>query len=229
MHRWVVHTRETSFHIAWHSENHTQSLQFIASSIDTLPESSELVPFTHIPYEHDAFAWVAGLFSSWKSADHVEVLVEETSQVVDRSLLRTVDTLEVAGPVWCPVGTIVESRPYGPGGQERRRGTRHFMAGAKVYYTTYAYSGNIPPPIRVVGRHRATHRYVEMVIRPEWVTQWRVELVYSPHLIRALWPWCDGTPEGKTRAIEEMGRVMYYSPTEQRSPDPLRSEPETTE
>jgi hypothetical protein len=34
--------------------------------------------------------------------------------------------------VWCIVANIVHERPYGPGGQEVRRGTKHFAPGAKV-------------------------------------------------------------------------------------------------
>ncbi len=37
------------------------------------------------------------------------------------------------GPVWCIVGNIVPSRPFGPGGEETRHGTRLFKPNAKVY------------------------------------------------------------------------------------------------
>jgi hypothetical protein len=72
----------------------------------------------------------------------------------------------------------------------------------------------------VVGRHRGSHRYATMVIHRQWLTNVRIELVYSPHVVREmrravleglpddateyrrrleviLW---DGTPEGKQRA-----------------------------
>ena len=38
-------------------------------------------------------------------------------------------------PVWCPVATMRAERPYGPGGQETKRGSRHFAPGAKLYCT----------------------------------------------------------------------------------------------
>ena len=36
-------------------------------------------------------------------------------------------------PVWAIFGNIVEDRPHGEGGHERRSGTKHFPPGAKVY------------------------------------------------------------------------------------------------
>jgi hypothetical protein len=39
----------------------------------------------------------------------------------------------VADEIWCIVANVVTSRPYGPGGAERRRGLRLFPPGAKVW------------------------------------------------------------------------------------------------
>jgi hypothetical protein len=225
----VAHTRDTSFKISMRSDGGWQyrQAQFVASSIDAPRGSHQLMPFTHIPYEHDAFAGAAGLFFSWPDITQVEVLVDHIAQLVDRSLLRPVDTLETVGPVWCAVGTIVSSRPYGPGGQEHRGGTKHFAPGAKVYYTGIHLVGVDPLSIEVVGRHRASHRFVKMVIRAEWVTRWRVELVYSPHLIRELWPTWDGTQEAKARATEAIAIVKVYCPDEPASPEGPSSQSDT--
>jgi len=43
------------------------------------------------------------------------------------------DPLEQFGPIWCPVAHMVAERPYGPGGGETKRGSRHFAPGAKLY------------------------------------------------------------------------------------------------
>ena len=40
--------------------------------------------------------------------------------------------------------------------------------------------------IHVVGRHRALHRRcVKMIVSSWWLTNWRVQLVYSSYAIRA--------------------------------------------
>ncbi len=65
----------------------------------------------------------------------------------------------------------------------------------------------------MVGRHRGSHRYVTMVVRAAWLTNWRAQLVYSPRVIRALTPrwrdrplW-DGSDEAKAWA-EEAVRIL---------------------
>jgi hypothetical protein len=88
-------------------------------------------------------------------------------------------------PVWCVVANVVYERNYGPGGLEKRRGTKHFAAGAKVYCVQFFWDGG-DDNVEVVGRHRGSQRYVKMVIRTEWLTNYRVELVYSPAVIRGL-------------------------------------------
>jgi hypothetical protein len=97
-------------------------------------------------------------------------------------------------PVWCVVANIVPERPYGPGGAEKRRGTKHFRPGAKVYCFP-ALWGDGYEQIKVVGRHRRSNRYVTMVIKSAWLENWRVKLVYSPDIIRRL--------DGKWNATEE--------------------------
>lgn len=85
-------------------------------------------------------------------------------------------------PVWCLVANVVEERNFGPGGGERRRGTKHFAPGAKVCAFPVLW-GDGYEKIKVVGRHRESHRFVKMVIPSKWLTNWRAQLVYSPFLI----------------------------------------------
>lgn len=159
----------------------------------------ETHPFTHVPYEDDAFTWLARRFAKDSWTPYLWTLVGGEVLPIARSQLRRVDTLCLIGPIWAPVANIVEERPYGPGGAEARRGTKHFRPGAKVYVDTLV--GLFPhTSFQVIGRHRATHRYVTMVIRGSWLTHWRVELVYSPHVIEQIWSGRDGT---------EVSRVYY--------------------
>jgi len=117
--------------------------------------------------------------------------------------------------VWCVVANVVEERPVGPGGAERRSGTRHFRPGTLVYCAP-ALWGDGYEKIRVVARHRGSHRFVTMVIRSAWLTNWRTKLVYSPHIIRefremgARW---DGSDKSKLLAeqIVEMMRKVAES------------------
>lgn len=101
--------------------------------------------------------------------------------------------------VWCVVANVMREHAFGPGGAERRRGTKHFQPGAKVYCFP-ALWGDDYEDVQVVGRHRATHRYVTMIVPSRWLTNWRVELVYSPYVISALDGYWDGTAASKLLA-----------------------------
>jgi len=86
---------------------------------------------------------------------------------------------------WCLIGNIVEQRPYGPGGEDKMDGTKHFKPGAKVYCMPPQW-GDGYENIKVVGRHRCSNEYVTMVIQSYWVTNWRAKVIYSPAVIHRL-------------------------------------------
>lgn len=88
-------------------------------------------------------------------------------------------------PVWCVVANVLHERPYGPGGIEKRRGTRQFAPGAKVYVFSYFW-GMAGETVTVVGRQRKTKRYITSIVQANHLANWRAELVYSPHVIRQI-------------------------------------------
>lgn len=117
-------------------------------------------------------------------------------------------------PVWCIRANIVRERPYGPGGAEIRHGTKHFAPGAKVYCAAFFWDGPLTS-VDVVGHHRGSHRYVRMTIRHEWLTDLRVELVYSPSIIAHLpEPRMDlhdgfgGSPGAKAEVEEKLKHLL---------------------
>ena len=74
-------------------------------------------------------------------------------------------------------------RPYGEGGEATRRGTKHFRAGAKVVCVRFLWGGDETMAVLVVGRHRASSCYIRISERGQRLTNWRLELVYSPRII----------------------------------------------
>lgn len=109
-------------------------------------------------------------------------------------------------PAWCLVANVVAERRTGPGGGTVRRGTKHFAPSAKVYclpplWDSYHKVRGVDH-ILVVGRHRRSHRYMALVMPTEWLTNWRVQLVYSPtviqcmvHAVRERRIWLDPTDD----------------------------------
>jgi hypothetical protein len=82
-------------------------------------------------------------------------------------------------PVWSMTANIVEQRPYGPDGEQTRRGVKLFAGGAKVYIAG-GFAGNGDKVVTVIGRTRHTPGYAVVHLPREYLTGWRVELVYSP-------------------------------------------------
>ncbi|PQO39000.1 hypothetical protein C5Y96_03780 [Blastopirellula marina] len=103
--------------------------------------------------------------------DHWRLIINDISEHLDS--LR------------CLVGNIVEQHPYGEGGLETRRGTKHFSPGTKVYCLP-AQWGDGYERVKVIGRHRGSKDFVTMVIPSAHITNWRAKVVYNPEVIRRL-------------------------------------------
>jgi hypothetical protein len=167
--------------------------------------------FSHVPYENDQFIWVVRQLARGDEAS-VAVLAQGERVAVDLKQLRPVESLSLIGPVWCPIANMTADRPYGPEGKERRPGSRHFAAGAKLYCFP-GQGGDGYEQIQVVGRHRATHRYVSMIISSKWLVNRRVGLAYSPLVIDQLWPDWDGTERSKVKAAAIVSNMSRRSET----------------
>jgi hypothetical protein len=86
---------------------------------------------------------------------------------------------------WCIAANVVNERPYGEGGLEMRSGTKHFAPGAKVYVVRFFW-GMAGETLTVVGRHRKSHRFITLSMPSKWLVNWRVELVFSPRVIKEI-------------------------------------------
>lgn len=116
-----------------------------------------------------------------------------THDDTDDSASKQPDPAEARPPgVWCIVANVRISRRVGPGGAELRSGTKHFAPGAKVYVIA-AYWGRGAETVTVVGRHRKSHRYLTISLQSAYLTNWRVELIYSPTVLEQARV---GVPEG---------------------------------
>lgn len=120
------------------------------------------------------------------------------------------------GPVWCAVATMGAERLFGyRDATETRAGTRHFAPGARLYLcyiVNYGQTrrGSDDYDIEVVGRHRATRRFVRLIVRASWLENWRVDLVYSPSAIRLLQPYWDGTESSKAEAAYRVASLKPF-------------------
>lgn len=125
-------------------------------------------------------AWILLLVDaapSFQTAEH------RSDEVVDS--LSDVTRNDGREFVWCAVANGIAERPYGPGGLLRRSGTKHFRPGAKVHVRG-VYWGMGGESLEVVAHHRGSGRLVAMVIRSEWLTNWRVKRIFEPGVVARL-------------------------------------------
>ncbi len=116
---------------------------------------------------------------------------------------------------WAVVANVAEEIPFGPGGLEIRRGTKHFSAGTKVWVLPPIW-GDGGEMIYVIGRHRGRRAgSIRIVIARRYLTNFRVRGVYSPSVLATLtkpWPGSDvparlwPSREEAERAVEEWSR-----------------------
>lgn len=85
---------------------------------------------------------------------------------------------------WCLVGNIVETHEYGEE-HEIRKGTKHFPPGAKVY-VNLVYGGMGHEFMLVIGKPRRQRGLIEVVIPSKYITNFRVQKVYSPALLKRM-------------------------------------------
>ncbi|MGI5168476.1 hypothetical protein ACQEU3_29425 [Spirillospora sp. CA-253888] len=93
---------------------------------------------------------------------------------------------EDGGPLaWCVVANVAPEVPFGPGGLELRRGTRHFSPGTRVWVLPPQW-GDGGEQVYVIGRHRGSRRLVRLVMRRDRLVSFRARGVYSPAVLRLL-------------------------------------------
>jgi hypothetical protein len=86
---------------------------------------------------------------------------------------------------WCLVGNVRAQTRHGRDGSDIQTGTKHFSPGTKVYCLPPLWHDGYEK-IKVVGRHRGTRKLVTMVVKSDWITNWRAKVVYSPEVRRHL-------------------------------------------
>jgi hypothetical protein len=86
--------------------------------------------------------------------------------------------------VWCVIANLVKERPFGPGGEEIRHGTKHFKGGAKLYIID-AYWG-MCKSVTVIGHHRKGSRFIKLDIPASYVENLRVKPVYHPKVLQLI-------------------------------------------
>jgi hypothetical protein len=104
--------------------------------------------------------------------------------------------------VWCLVANVTrELHPEGENG-EFRLGLKHFAPGAKLYCFPQQW-GDGGEKLRVLGRHRkGGPKLIDIIISTKWLTDWRVQRVFHPHVVQTLGAVWDDTDDSRDRALK---------------------------
>lgn len=86
--------------------------------------------------------------------------------------------------IWCVVANIKKEHPFGPRGEDVKRGTRQFRGGTKVYIAG-CYAGTCDGVV-AIGLHRKTRRFITCVVNVKHVEDFRVKLVYHPRVLELI-------------------------------------------
>ncbi|MCC7206446.1 MAG: ankyrin repeat domain-containing protein [Anaerolineae bacterium] len=89
--------------------------------------------------------------------------------------------------VWCVVANVAAEQRVGVHA-EPSLGTKHFSPNTKVYCFPPQW-GDGYEKIKVLGRHRGSHRLVTMVIHEKRLVNWRVQRVFHPFVVQHMGGW----------------------------------------
>lgn len=86
---------------------------------------------------------------------------------------------------WCVFANVISGKDAIPiSAVQGRSGTKHFLPGETIAILDI-YPNDNDRGI-VLGRHRETHYYIEIVMRRKWLTNFRTELIDHPVVIGRL-------------------------------------------
>ena len=86
--------------------------------------------------------------------------------------------------IWCLVGNIIENRFYGEN-KLIRKGTKKFTPNTKVYCFP-ALWGDGYEEIQVIGKLRGRKNLGIVITSSKYITNWRLQKVYNPYVIRTM-------------------------------------------
>lgn len=107
-------------------------------------------------------------------------------------------SLEETTFIWCLVGNIIDEEYRA--NKEIRTGIKHFSPNTKVYCFP-AQWGDGYENIRVIGRHRKSKRYITLIIQSKYITNWRLQKVYRPYILKVMHSengWSDSEKDKET-------------------------------
>ena len=122
---------------------------------------------------------------------------------------------------WCLVGNIINSHPYGES-KEILNGTKQFPPGAKVFIAP-ANWGDGYENVIVIGCPRHRKQYIEVIMRADYIENFRIKKVYAPFILRMMenskYRWWNNTDYDKQNIQELIESFSEYRSNQQSDPE----------
>jgi len=144
-------------------------------------------------------------YQEWIDEDKYD---ERTAELIKQLTVKEKREPKNVEFIWCLVGNIVDEHEYGEQ-KEIKRGTKHFSPGTKVYCFPPQW-GDGYEKIKVIGRPRRTTRFIQVVIKSDLITNWRLEKVFSSFIKRKMIKnngW-DDSEDSKERASTLLNSIL---------------------
>ncbi len=116
------------------------------------------------------------------------------------------DLLE-STPLWTLIANIKQEINYSQGKLQTRYGSKQFSPGTKVYIIDW-YAG-MCQDITVIGLSRDTKKLITIVIRAEWIENFRVKLCYNPKVCSKIKAYFDKKDAGMQWYTEKFVNDMF--------------------
>ena len=131
---------------------------------------------------------------------------------MDNQNTENMNTIEQQEWKWCLVGNIVQDREYGEN-HEIKHGTKHFSPGTKVYCAP-CHWGDGYEQVVVIGKHRGSPKYIEIIMSRKFIENYRCQKVFRPAVLKLMnnsrwgfWNNTDLTKEWITKLADGLNKI----------------------
>ena len=117
--------------------------------------------------------------------------------------------------VWALVGNVKEEREYGEN-HEIRNGTKQFRGGTKVYLSC-GHWGDGYEQVNVIGKHRHSWDYIQIIMPRKFIENFRMQKVYKPAVLKKMKSekgWGGFWDNSQKSRLEIMGYLHFLAPDE---------------
>jgi hypothetical protein len=122
--------------------------------------------------------WLRHILQKSKPFKQHSVLLESFPSLITHNTPELIDNQFV----WCLVGNVIGEH-YSEG--KKLYGTKHFSPNTKVFCFPPQW-GDGYESIKIIGRHRKSHKNTCLIMPSKFITNWRLKKVHHPYILKVM-------------------------------------------